>query len=209
MPGGPPQGPPPRGMPMPGQGPEYSHNPSQQGQQPGNQQRPPQFMPPGIAPQMGMGGPPRFIPPPQQFQQQPQQFQPQQFQPQQHGMMGPGGPMGRGYPMPQHGQGPMGPAGGMPVFVPPGGRGGGLPGPVPAAAAPAVVGDPNNDVASWSEHDAEDKRKYWYNRVTGTSTYDKPFCLKTPEERSIPPCKWKEYTASDGKKYYSDGKESR
>ena len=29
--------------------------------------------------------------------------------------------------------------------------------------------------------------------------------LKTPEERSIPPCKWKEYSAADGKKYYSDG----
>ena len=74
--------------------------------------------------------------------------------------------------------------------------------------APVAIGDPNNEVSSWSEHEAEDKRKYWYNRVNGTSTYDKPFCLKTPEERSIPPCKWKEYTATDGKKYYSDGKES-
>ena len=81
-------------------------------------------------------------------------------------------------------------------------------GPAPAPA-PVAVGDPNNEVSSWSEHEAEDKRKYWYNRVTGTSTYDKPFCLKTPEERSIPPCKWKEYTSGDGKKYYSDGKESR
>jgi pre-mRNA-processing factor 40 len=82
--------------------------------------------------------------------------------------------------------------------------------PAASNAPPAVVGDPNNDVSSWSEHDAEDKRKYWYNRVTGTSTYEKPFCLKTPEERSIPPCKWKEYTApADGKKYYSDGKDSR
>ena len=74
---------------------------------------------------------------------------------------------------------------------------------------PVVVGDPMNDMASWSEHEAEDKRKYWYNRVNGTSTYDKPFCLKTPEERSIPSCKWKEYTSADDKKYYSDGKESR
>jgi hypothetical protein len=74
---------------------------------------------------------------------------------------------------------------------------------------PVVVGDPMNDMASWSEHEAEDKRKYWYNRVNGTSTYDKPFCLKTPEERSIPHCKWKEYTSADDKKYYSDGKESR
>ena len=40
------------------------------------------------------------------------------------------------------------------------------------------------------------------------STYDKPECLKCPEERSIPPCKWKEYSA-DGKIYYSDGTDSR
>lgn len=106
----------------------------------------------------------------------------------------------------------LGPGGiGMPgAFPQPIGRG--LPlalprGPVPAVT-PVVIGDPNNEVSSWSEHEAEDKRKYWYNRVNGTSTYDKPFCLKTPEERSIPPCKWKEYTATDGKKYYSDGKES-
>ena len=82
-------------------------------------------------------------------------------------------------------------------------------GTLPILIPPVVVGDPMNDMASWSEHDAEDKRKYWYNRVNGTSTYDKPFCLKTPEERSIPHCKWKEYTSADEKKYYSDGKESR
>ena len=82
-------------------------------------------------------------------------------------------------------------------------------GTLPILVPPVVVGDPMNDMASWSEHDAEDKRKYWYNRVNGTSTYDKPFCLKTPEERSIPHCKWKEYTSADEKKYYSDGKESR
>lgn len=82
-------------------------------------------------------------------------------------------------------------------------------GSAPILIPPIVVGDPMNDMSSWSEHDAEDKRKYWYNRVTGTSTYDKPFCLKTPEERSIPHCKWKEYTSADDKKYYSDGKESR
>lgn len=39
------------------------------------------------------------------------------------------------------------------------------------------------------------------------STYDKPFCLKSPEERAVPPCAWKEYF-SDGKPYYSDGKQS-
>lgn len=170
----------------------------------------------------------------QQQQQQPHQFVPPQQQPLQQqlqspGMMGMGlglgvgmnlqqpvlSSVGRGLPL----QLPVGPGqaglgmglGGLSGSFPqPIGRG--IPlalprGPAPAPA-PVAVGDPNNEVSSWSEHVAEDKRKYWYNRVNGTSTYDKPFCLKTPEERSIPPCKWKEYTAADGKKYYSDGKES-
>ena len=69
--------------------------------------------------------------------------------------------------------------------------------------------DPNNDVTNWSLHETDDKRKYWFNKVTGTSTYEKPFCLKTPEERAIPPCSWKEYSTPDGRRYYNNGKESR
>lgn len=68
--------------------------------------------------------------------------------------------------------------------------------------------DPNNEVAFWSEHDTSDGRKYWYNSHTKTSTYEKPACLKSPEERSIEPCIWKEFVA-DGKKYYNNGTESR
>ena len=68
--------------------------------------------------------------------------------------------------------------------------------------------DPNNDVSAWSEHQMDDGRIYWFNRLLGTSTFDKPFVLKTPEERSIPPCEWKEYLTTEGKKYYSNGKES-
>lgn len=86
----------------------------------------------------------------------------------------------------------MGPMGGM------------FPG---VAGAATSVSDPNNDVSCWSEFVGEGGRKYWHNRVTGLGTYDKPFCLKSPEERSIPPCAWKEYTSND-KKYYSNGTES-
>ena len=85
-----------------------------------------------------------------------------------------------------------------------------MPGPrgYPPQPQPVQVSDPNNDVTNWTEHKTEDGRRYWYNKVTLVSTYDKPFILKTPEERSIPPCPWKEYFAN-GKKYYSDGKESK
>ncbi len=78
----------------------------------------------------------------------------------------------------------------------------------PSTPAPSTIGDPNNDATLWSGYKSEDGRKYWFNRVSLVSTYDKPFCLKSPEERSIPPCSWKEYV-SDGKKYYSNGVESR
>lgn len=99
---------------------------------------------------------------------------------------------------------PSFPAVGHPVFA--------FPGQIPrvsAASQPQAAsgGDPNNEKANWSVHMAQDGKKYWYNRVTEQSTFDKPFCLKTPEERSIPPCKWKEYSAN-GRKYYSDGKDS-
>jgi hypothetical protein len=69
------------------------------------------------------------------------------------------------------------------------------------------ISDPNNDASSWSQHETEDKRKYWYNRLSLMSSFEKPFCLKSPEERSIPPCPWKEYS-SEGRKYYSNGSES-
>lgn len=36
--------------------------------------------------------------------------------------------------------------------------------------------DPNNDVSCWSEHINEtEDRKYWYNKATMVSTYEKPF----------------------------------
>jgi hypothetical protein len=82
-----------------------------------------------------------------------------------------------------------------------------VPTPSAAAAAAATISDPVNDASCWTEYSSPDGRKYWHNRSTSQSTYEKPFCLKTPEERSIAPCPWKEYV-NDGKKYYSNGTES-
>jgi hypothetical protein len=113
--------------------------------------------------------------------------------------------------VPPAGYGAMAPFAGAPLNPGLAGAGGAPPAPpmprLPPGAAPAAI-DPNNDVTCWAEHESDAGLKYWYNRVTLVSTYDKPFCLKTPEERSIPPCAWKEYTAADDKKYYSNGKES-
>lgn len=77
-----------------------------------------------------------------------------------------------------------------------------------SAGPPQLAMDPNNDVKAWSEHSGTDGRVYWFNKLTAVSTYEKPFCLKTPEERAIPPCPWKEYATPEGKKYYSNGTES-
>lgn len=70
-----------------------------------------------------------------------------------------------------------------------------------------VIMDPSNEASLWTMYVAQDGRPYWYNSVSRESTYDKPFCLKTPEERAIPPCSWKEYTV-DGKVYYNNGIQS-
>lgn len=77
-----------------------------------------------------------------------------------------------------------------------------------AAVSTERAPDPINDITCWAEHKSEHGRRYWYNNITQTSTYDKPFCLKTPEERAIPPCPWKEYFSAEGKKYYSNGTDS-
>lgn len=46
-------------------------------------------------------------------------------------------------------------------------------------------------------------------QVTRVSTYEKPPALinaaTPPKPPPVPACRWKEYTAPDGKKYYSDG----
>ena len=100
------------------------------------------------------------------------------------------------------------PGGTLPMMVP-----SMMPRPMMPSGLPNVSSnsdiDPNTEIVNWSEHLMPDGRKYWYNKVTNLSTYDKPLVLKTPEERSIPPCKWKEYVSNDGKKYYSDGVESK
>lgn len=77
-----------------------------------------------------------------------------------------------------------------------------------AASSGSTIMDPNNDKSAWTVHNTDDGRRFWFNRLSGVSTFDKPFCLKTPEERSIPPCPWKEYSSPDGRKYYSNGTDS-
>ncbi|KAI8854713.1 hypothetical protein BC829DRAFT_379470 [Chytridium lagenaria] len=57
----------------------------------------------------------------------------------------------------------------------------------------------------WTAHGTPDGKTYYHNKATNQTTWEKPDELKTPLERAIDACPWKEYTASDtGKKYYSN-----
>lgn len=56
--------------------------------------------------------------------------------------------------------------------------------------------------SDWQEHIAPDGRRYYYNRRTKHSSWEKPFELMTPVERADASTVWKEYTVADGRKYY-------
>ncbi|KAM1527173.1 hypothetical protein ACFXTI_016372 [Malus domestica] len=56
--------------------------------------------------------------------------------------------------------------------------------------------------SDWQEHLAVDGRRYYFNRRTRQSNWEKPLELMTPMERADASTVWKEYTSADGKKYY-------
>ncbi|KAL1353578.1 pre-mRNA-processing protein 40A isoform X2 [Arachis hypogaea] len=62
---------------------------------------------------------------------------------------------------------------------------------------------PNQQSASdWQEHTAADGRRYYYNKRTRQSSWEKPLELMSPIERADASTVWKEFTSSDGRKYY-------
>lgn len=69
-------------------------------------------------------------------------------------------------------------------------------GPMPPVAPPPA------GFSDWQEHTAPDGRKYYYNKKTKQSSWEKPFELMTPVERADASTVWKEFTTADGRKYY-------
>jgi len=53
----------------------------------------------------------------------------------------------------------------------------------------------------WTEYSTPEGKKYYFNRETKQTSWDKPDDLKTPEERAMDACPWKEYS-TQGRKYY-------
>jgi len=58
-----------------------------------------------------------------------------------------------------------------------------------------------NEASEWTEHTHSDGRRYYYNRVTKQSSWDKPECLKSAEEK-LNTTSWKEYKTADGRDYF-------
>eukprot|EP00928_Gymnodinium_smaydae_P087812 TRINITY_DN72008_c0_g1_i1.p1 TRINITY_DN72008_c0_g1~~TRINITY_DN72008_c0_g1_i1.p1 ORF type:complete len:580 (-),score=182.43 TRINITY_DN72008_c0_g1_i1:174-1913(-) len=57
------------------------------------------------------------------------------------------------------------------------------------------------EASAWTEHQHSDGRRYYYNRVTKQSSWDKPDALKSQEEKANT-TSWKEYKTADGRDYF-------
>lgn len=65
------------------------------------------------------------------------------------------------------------------------------------AANPAAANDP----LLWTEHTNAEGRRYYYNKTTKQSSWDKPECMKSNDEK-LNNTVWKEYKTAEGKDYF-------
>lgn len=68
-----------------------------------------------------------------------------------------------------------------------------------AANVPSFTLQSSSD---WQEHTSADGRRYYYNKKTRQSSWEKPLELMTPVERADASTVWKEFTTPEGRKYY-------
>ncbi|XP_072990697.1 pre-mRNA-processing protein 40A-like isoform X1 [Typha latifolia] len=61
---------------------------------------------------------------------------------------------------------------------------------------------PEQASSDWQEHTAADGKRYYYNKKTRQSSWEKPVELMTPIERADASTEWKEFTTPEGRKYY-------
>ncbi|XP_057490186.1 pre-mRNA-processing protein 40A-like isoform X2 [Actinidia eriantha] len=69
----------------------------------------------------------------------------------------------------------------------------------PAVNVPSTA---QQSLSDWQEHTSQDGRRYYYNKKTRQSSWEKPLELMTPIERADASTVWKEFTTQDGRKYY-------
>ncbi|KAM7520910.1 hypothetical protein LguiB_019872 [Lonicera macranthoides] len=112
--------------------------------------------------------------------------------------------------------GPVVPVGGQP-WLPSGSQGAPVTpvqqsGQQSSASASAVnVATAQQTSSDWQEFEAGDGRRYYYNKKTKQSSWEKPLELMTPLERADASTVWKEFTTPEGRKYYynKDTKQSK
>lgn len=74
---------------------------------------------------------------------------------------------------------------------------------VAAIAAPITQPKPAEEASTdWIEHTSANGRRYYYNKKTRQSSWEKPLELMTPIEKADASTNWKEFTSPDGRKYY-------
>ncbi|OEL27724.1 Pre-mRNA-processing protein 40A [Dichanthelium oligosanthes] len=73
---------------------------------------------------------------------------------------------------------------------------------VPATATMPSVNSSEPSSSDWQEHTASEGKKYYYNKKTRQSSWEKPVELMTPLERADASTEWKEFTTPEGRKYY-------
>ncbi|XP_039038776.1 pre-mRNA-processing protein 40A-like [Hibiscus syriacus] len=68
---------------------------------------------------------------------------------------------------------------------------------------PIIQPKPTEEASiDWIEHTSANGRRYYYNKKTRQSSWEKPLELMSPIERADASTNWKEYTTPDGRKYY-------
>lgn len=70
----------------------------------------------------------------------------------------------------------------------------------PASASAANTA--HQTASDWQEYEAGEGRRYYYNKVTKLSSWEKPLELMTPIERADASTVWKEFTTPEGRRYY-------
>ncbi|GAA0154324.1 hypothetical protein LIER_12340 [Lithospermum erythrorhizon] len=171
------------------------------------QYRPQQYMPPASASQQFRA---HFSQPMHQFPPRPPQsaapFQPQYIPSNMPQLPGPTAPpisFSSSYtfqpPMQMHT-----PIGGQPQLPP----GSSLQPTIQQPTTTATASDSNGAPAArqsasdWQEFESSDGRRYYYNKVTKHSSWEKPLELMTPIERADASTVWKEFTTPEGRKYF-------
>ncbi|CAA7403919.1 unnamed protein product [Spirodela intermedia] len=72
----------------------------------------------------------------------------------------------------------------------------------PSVSTGSIPTSSTQQSTDWQEHASADGKRYYYNKKTRQSTWEKPLELMTPIERADASTVWKEFTTPDGRKYY-------